>query len=55
MPISQSAPLLPAVTWQQYVMGYRWEGSTSAAVSPTFASGVMGQHNKTGTILEQPS
>ena len=34
MPFCQSAPLLPSVTWQQNVMGYWWEGSTSTAVPP---------------------
>ena len=50
MPLCQSAPLLPSVTWQQNVMGYRWELATSTAVPPTFASDVMGKHNKIGGI-----
>jgi len=31
-------------------MEYWWEGSTSAAILPTSASDVMGQHNKIGGI-----
>lgn len=38
--------LLPCVTWQQNVMGYWWEGSTSTAVPPTSTSDVVGQRNK---------
>ena len=46
----QTAPLLPSVTRQQNVMGYRWEGSTSIATPPTSASDVVGQHHKIGGI-----
>jgi len=49
MPFCQSAPLLPSVTQQQNIMGYWWEGSTSAAIPPTAASDV-GQHNEIGGI-----
>jgi len=31
-------------------MEYWWEGSTSTAISPTSASGIVGQHNKIGGI-----
>jgi hypothetical protein len=31
-------------------MEYWWEGSTSTAISTTFASDVVGQHNKIGGI-----
>jgi len=31
-------------------MGYWWEGSTSAAIPPTAASDVVGQHNEIGGI-----
>jgi len=31
-------------------MGYFWEGSNSAAISPTSTSDFMGQHIKTGGI-----
>ena len=46
MPLCQSAPLLPSVPWQQYVMEYCWEGSTSIPIPSTSASDVVGQHNK---------
>jgi len=41
----ETAPLLPPVTWQQDVTGYRWEGSSSITIPPTSVSDVMGQHN----------
>jgi len=44
-------PLVPSVTWQQYVMGYWWEGSTSGAISPKSTSDIVGQHHKTGGII----
>ena len=50
MPFCQTAPLQPSVTWQQNLMGYCWDGSTSAAVTPTSTSDVMGQHNEIGGI-----
>ena len=50
MPFCQTAPLLPSVTQQQNVMEYWWEGSTSTAIAPTFASGVIGQYHKTESI-----
>jgi len=46
----QTVPLLPSVTWQQNIMGYWWEGSTSTAIPPTFVSDIVGQHNKIGGI-----
>ena len=50
MLICHTAPLLPSVAQQQNVMEYWWEGSTSAAIPPTSASDVVGQHNKIGDI-----
>jgi len=44
--ICQTAPLLPSVTQQQNGTDYWWEGSTHAAIPPTSASDVVGQHNK---------
>ena len=49
-PFCQTAPLLPPVTWQQHVMGYWWEGSTSTAIAPTSASDIVGQHHQIGGI-----
>jgi len=34
--LCQSAPLLPSVAWQQHVMEYWREGSTSIAMPPTY-------------------
>ena len=45
IPLSQTAPLLPPVTWHQNVREYWWEDSASAAIL-TFASDIVGQHNK---------
>jgi len=45
-PFFETASLLPSVAWQQKVMEYWWEGSTSPASLPTFTSDVVGQHNK---------
>ena len=50
MPFCQTAPLLPSVTWQEHVMEYWWESSTSTAIPPTSTFGFMGQHTKTGSI-----
>ena len=50
MPLCQTAPLLPSVTWQQNATEYWWEGPASTATPPTSASNVMGQHNKIGGI-----
>jgi len=36
--------------WQQHVMGYWWEGSTSTVISPTSTSDIVGQNNKMGGI-----
>ena len=49
-PFCQNAPLLPSVTWQQNVMEYIWEGSTSTAIPPTSSSDVTSQHNEIGGI-----
>lgn len=46
----QTAPLLPSVTEKQNVTEYRWEGSTSTAISPPSASDILGQNNKIGCI-----
>ena len=51
----QSAPLLPSVTWQQHVMEYCWDGSTSTAAPPTTASSVVCQYNKIGGIVFRAS
>lgn len=48
MPLYQTAPLLPAATWQQNVTEYRQEGSI--AIASASASDVMGQCNKVGDI-----
>ena len=48
--LCQTAPLLPSVTQQQNGMGYRWEGSTSTAIPPTYASDVVSHHHKIGGI-----
>ena len=45
-PFCQTASLLPSVTWQQHVMEYWWEGSTSTAKPPTSTSDVVSQCNK---------
>ena len=50
-PFCQTAPLLLSVAWCRHWMGYWWEGSTSTATSPASSSGVVGQHNKIGSIL----
>ena len=42
----QTAPLLPSVAWQQNVMEYWWEGSTSTTIPPRSISDVAGQHSK---------
>jgi len=47
-PFYKTAPLLPSVARQQNVMEYWWEGSTCTAISPTSASGVVGQRYKIG-------
>ena len=46
----QTASLLSFVARQQNLTEYWREGSTSTAISPTSASDVRGQHNKTGGI-----
>ena len=46
----QAAPLLPSVTLQKNVAWYWQKGSTSTAIPPVSASGIMGQHNKIGGI-----
>jgi len=49
-PFCQTAPLLSSVARQQNLTEYWREGSTSTAISTTFASDVVGQHNKLGGI-----
>ena len=44
--ICQTVPLLPSVKWQQPVMEYWQEGSTSAVIPPASTSEFVGQHNK---------
>ena len=46
--LHQTVPLLPSVTELQNAMECWQEGSTSTAIPPPSASGVMGQHNKIG-------
>lgn len=55
MPSYQTAPLLPCVTWQQHVMQYQWEGSTSAGIPPISASDIVGQHIRIGGITFRPA
>ena len=47
-PFFQIAPLLPFVTQQRNVMEYWQEDSVGTVIPPTFASDVMGRHNKIG-------
>jgi len=52
----QTAPLLPSVSWQQNVMEYWWEGSTSTTSNATAiplisSSDVVGQHDKIGGVI----
>ena len=49
-PFCQTSPLLPSVTWQQNIIEYWQEGSTSTAIPPTSASDTVCQHNKIGGI-----
>ena len=53
-PFCQIALLLPSVTWQQNVLEYWWESSTSNVISPASVSDVMGKHNKIGGIIFSP-
>ena len=46
IPFSQTVSLLSSVAWQQNVMEYWWEGSTSTAIPPVSASDVTGQCNR---------
>jgi hypothetical protein len=46
----ETDPLLPSVAQQQNLTEYWREGSASTAISITFASAVVGQHNKMGDI-----
>ena len=50
MPLCQTAPLLSSVTRQQNGMEHWQESSTSTAISPSSASAIMDQLNKTGDI-----
>jgi hypothetical protein len=50
MPFCQTAPLLSSVAWQQNLTEYWREGSASTAISTTFTSDIVGQHNKIGGI-----
>lgn len=51
MLFSQIASLLPDIAWQQNVMEYFWEGSTSTAIPPISACDITGQHNEEGGII----
>ena len=54
MSFCQTAPLLPSVTRQQHGMEYWWEGSASAAITPTSDS--VGSTIKWEVLFsEQPS
>ena len=44
----QTAPLLSSVAYKQ--IKYWWEGSTFTSIPATFASNIVGQHNKKGGI-----
>ena len=48
--VLSDCPLLPSVAQQQNVTEYQQEGSPCAAVPPTSASDVVGQHNKIGGV-----
>ena len=48
--VCQTAPLLPSVTWQQRVMEYWFESSTSTAIPPTSTSDIAYQHCKIGGV-----
>ena len=50
LPFCQTAPLLPSVTWQQYIMEYWQDGSTSTAIPPILVSDSMDQQNEIGGI-----
>ena len=54
-PLRQTAPLLPSVTQQPRVTEYWREGSTSTAIPPIFASDIMGQHHKIGSVTFRAS
>ena len=49
-PFCQTSPLLSSVARTQNLTEYWREGSTSTAILPTPASGVVGQRNKIGRI-----
>lgn len=50
MPFCQTALLLPSDPQQQNETEYCMKGSTSTAIPPTFASDILGQHNKIGGV-----
>jgi len=50
MPFCQTAPLVPSVTWQQYLWEYWWKGSPCTAIPLAFTPDVVGQHHKTGNF-----
>ena len=49
-PFCQTSPLLPSVIWQQDMMEYCWESSTSTTIPPTSAPDIMHDHNVIGNI-----
>jgi len=48
--ILSDCPSASSVTWQQNVVEYWWEDSTSTAIPPTSAFDIMDQDNKRGGI-----
>lgn len=52
--IQSECPSAAICTQQQHVIGYWWEGATSAAIPPASTFIVMGSHTKIGsTVFEQ--
>ena len=50
-PFCQTAPQLLSVIWQQHVMEYWWEGSTSTAIQSTSTSDIVSWDNEIGDII----
>ena len=50
MPFCQTAPWLPSARLQQNVTEYWWGGTSSTALPPASAFGVIGRHSKTEDI-----
>jgi len=49
-PFCQTAPLLPYATWQQNVIGYQQESSTSTPIPLISTSDIVDQCDKIGGI-----